>query len=66
MEMCDAWAKELGVIRTDFVRSRLFDSAAKPSNRKARRFSSSDLVGSLAVGNGLAAFGGDWVEGFNH
>jgi hypothetical protein len=52
MELCDAWARELGVTRTDFVRSRLFDSAAKPSSRKEKRFSSTDLIGSLAVGRG--------------
>ena len=52
MALCDTWASELGVTRTDFVRSRLFDSAAKPSSRKEKRFSSTDLVGSLAVGRG--------------
>jgi len=52
MEQCDAWARELGVTRTDFVRSRLFDCAAKPAKRVEKRFSSNDLVGSLAIGNG--------------
>jgi len=52
MELCDAWARELGVTRTDLVRSRLFDAAAKPSSRQEKRFSSTDLVGSLAIGRG--------------
>ena len=52
MELCDTWARELGMTRTDFVRSRLFDSAPKRSNRKEKRFSSTDLIGSLAVGRG--------------
>lgn len=52
LAQCDAWARELGVTRTDYVRSRLFDSAAKSSSCKKQRFASSDLIGSLAIGNG--------------
>jgi len=37
---CDAWAKELGVTRTDFVRSRLFDTPRKPYARKKQATSS--------------------------
>jgi hypothetical protein len=52
LAQCDAWAKELGVTRTDFVRSRLFDPATAPADRERKRFASRDLIGSLAVGSG--------------
>jgi hypothetical protein len=49
---CDAQAKKLGVTRTDYVRSRLFDHPSKPMDSGKKRFASMDLAGSLAVGKG--------------
>ena len=52
LALCDTMAKELGVTRTDFVRSRLFDVPPSAEAKGKKRFASMDLVGSLAVGRG--------------
>jgi hypothetical protein len=54
LDFCDARAKELGVTRTDFVRSRRFDSPPSPGSGNKKRFASMDLIGSLVVGRGSA------------
>lgn len=52
LALCDKRAKELGVTRTDYVRSRLFDSSGATGKKEKRNFASRELVGSLAIGRG--------------
>jgi len=49
---CDARARELGVTRTDYVRSRLFESGPSTHKKGKRSFVSRGLIGSQAVGKG--------------
>jgi hypothetical protein len=49
---CDAQARRLGITRTALIRARLFEQPLPSDSIPAKRFASSDLVGSFALGRG--------------